>query len=160
MRIGGHEMNYWWVNQDSSYRPEVPDRYLWALAGHHYESRPPAHRILANPSETARLVAGHGLNLLDVAQGDLVFSYADSKIKAIGVAKMHAVPAAEPSEFNVAGTLWGEPVASQGLTTRSGWRVDVSFCFSIFVIISTFTLPKNCFGGTPQNFLLPQSGPI
>ena len=49
--------------------------------------------------------------------GDLVFSFCDTFIKAIGIVKQPAATAAKPPEFGNAGENWDQ----------EGWRVDVEF---------------------------------
>ena len=51
----------------------------------------------------------------EVAPGDLVFSYADTLIKAIGIGISSCYDCPKPPEFGTAGKVWG----------RAGWRVDV-----------------------------------
>lgn len=53
----------------------------------------------------------------EIAPGDVIFSYADATIKAIGIANSHAYDAPKPVEFAEAGAYWD----------RIGWRVDVGF---------------------------------
>ena len=91
---------FWWVNQKQTYRHEVPGGYLWS----------PKHKSngSANPFYDF---------MREVAPGDVVFSYADGAIKAIGIAASHAYEAPKPIEFASAGAYWD----------KIGWRVDVSF---------------------------------
>lgn len=53
----------------------------------------------------------------EVAPGDAVFSFADTWIKAIGIAISHAYEAPKPLEFGQAGAYWD----------LIGWRIDVRF---------------------------------
>ena len=53
----------------------------------------------------------------EVAPGDVVFSFADTQIKAIGIAGSNAYEAPKPLEFGQAGAYWD----------KIGWRVDVRF---------------------------------
>ncbi|MDQ2945213.1 MAG: HNH endonuclease, partial [Acidobacteriota bacterium] len=53
----------------------------------------------------------------EVTPGDVVFSFADTLIKAIGIAVSHAYEAPKPLEFGQAGAYWD----------MIGWRVDVRF---------------------------------
>jgi hypothetical protein len=53
----------------------------------------------------------------EVAPGDVVFSFADTYIKAIGIAASHAYEAPKPREFGQTGAYWD----------NIGWRVDVRF---------------------------------
>src|SRR5262249_15395999 len=53
----------------------------------------------------------------EVAPGDLVFSFCDTRIRAIGIARSVAYEAPKPDEFGGAGRNWD----------AIGWRVDVKF---------------------------------
>lgn len=53
----------------------------------------------------------------EVSPGDIIFSFADTKIPAIGVAASHAYEAPKPLEFGQVGAYW----------ETIGWRVDVRF---------------------------------
>jgi hypothetical protein len=53
----------------------------------------------------------------EVAPRDVVFSFADAHIKAIGIVGSHAYEAPKPLEFGAAGAYWD----------LIGWRVDVRF---------------------------------
>jgi hypothetical protein len=92
-------MRYWWVNQNQTHRHEVRGEYLWSPKRKTNGTR--------NPYEFVR----------EVAPGDLVFSFADTRIGAFGSAGSHAYEAPKPSEFGSAGRKWDD----------IGWRVDVQF---------------------------------
>lgn len=53
----------------------------------------------------------------EVAPGDVIFSFADTFIKAIGIATSHAEEAPKPHEFGSTGMYWED----------IGWRVAVAF---------------------------------
>lgn len=53
----------------------------------------------------------------EVAPGDVVFSFSDTWIKAIGIAVSHAYEAPKPREFGQTGAYWD----------NIGWRVEVRF---------------------------------
>jgi hypothetical protein len=53
----------------------------------------------------------------EVAPGDLVFSFADAWIRALGLVQSHAYEAPKPVEFGSAGRNWED----------IGWRVEVDF---------------------------------
>jgi hypothetical protein len=57
--------------------------------------------------------------MLDVRPGDIVFSFAGSLIKAIGVATSSGYSSTKPKAFGTAGDYWAE----------DGWKVDVEFTF-------------------------------
>jgi putative restriction endonuclease len=93
-------MRYWWVNQKQTYRHEVPGGYMWS------------------PKRKAN---GHANPFYDfmreAAPEDVVFSFADAMIKAIGIVASYAYEAPKPLEFGQAGAYWD----------LIGWRVDVAF---------------------------------
>lgn len=93
-------MRYWWVNQNQTYRHEVPGGYLWSPKRTSNGRRNPFYEFMR-----------------EVAPGDLVFSFCDTKIRAVGVARSNAYEAPKPVEFGSAGRNW----------SRIGWRVEVSF---------------------------------
>jgi putative restriction endonuclease len=93
-------MRYWWVNQNQTYQHEVPGNYLWSPKKKANGDRNPFYDFMR-----------------EVAPGDLVFSFADTYIKAIGFARSHAYEAPKPLEFGQAGAYWD----------TIGWRVDVGF---------------------------------
>lgn len=93
-------MKYWWVNQNETYAHEVGGGYLWS----------PKKR-----SDGAINVFYE--NMLSVQPGDIVFSFAGTMIKAIGVAISTAYTSEKPKVFGSTGENW----------SKDGWRVDVEF---------------------------------
>jgi putative restriction endonuclease len=93
-------MRYWWVNQNQTYQHEVRGGYLWSPKVKANLGRNPYYDFMR-----------------EVAPGDIVFSFANTRIAAIGHATSHAYEAPKPIEFGNAGAYWD----------RIGWRVDVSF---------------------------------
>ena len=93
-------MKYWWVNQNITYKHEVGNNYLWS------------------PKTKAN---GHGNrfydNMTEVRAGDIVYSFCDTKIKAVGVATGTAKTSPIPEEFISADTTWAD----------EGWFVPVKF---------------------------------
>jgi hypothetical protein len=92
-------MRYWWVNQNQTYKFEVPAGFLW--------------------SPKTRADGGRNyfyMTMEEVRPGDLVFSYCDTYIKAIGVVQRPAVTAPKP-DFRTAGSNWSD----------EGWYVEVEF---------------------------------
>ena len=92
-------MQYWWVNQNQTYKAEVHGGFLWS---------PKANK-------------GGGKNqfynnMLRIRSGDVVFSFSDTKIKAIGVVIGEAKSTERP-EFGSVGKQW----------TNDGWLVGVDF---------------------------------
>lgn len=92
-------MRFWWVNQNQTYKYEVPGGFLW--------------------SPKTRSDGGQNYfykTMTEVKPGDLVFSFCDTYIKAIGVVQRQAVTAPKP-DFRNAGSNW----------SKEGWYVEVEF---------------------------------
>src|SRR5216110_3004664 len=62
-------MRYWWVNQNQTYRAEVRGSFMWSPKRNANGARNQFYE-----------------NMRDVSPGDIVFSFFDTRIKAIGVA--------------------------------------------------------------------------
>ena len=93
-------MRYWWVNQNQTYRHEVRGGYLWS------------------PKRKTNLAANPFYDFMrEVAPSDVVFSFSDTLIRAIGIAASHAYEAPKPLEFGQAGAYWD----------KIGWRLDMRF---------------------------------
>jgi hypothetical protein len=93
-------VRYWWVNQNQTYRHEVGGGYLWSPKRKANQAQNPFYDFMR-----------------EVAPGDVVFSFADTVIRAIGIAASHAYEAPKPLEFGQAGAYWD----------NIGWRLDVRF---------------------------------
>src|SRR5262245_40078343 len=91
-------MAFWWVNQNQTYREEAAGGYLWSPKQNTNGARNQFY-------ENMRLVR----------PGDLIFSYRDTKVVAVSVARANAYSARKPTEFGTAGANWA----------NEGWRVDV-----------------------------------
>lgn len=100
-------MRYWWVNQNQTYRHEVPGGYLWSPKRKANGATNPFYEFMR-----------------EVSPGDLIFSFSDVLVKAIGVAKSFAYEAPKPNEFGGVGAYWNQ----------IGWRVDVGFRELLHVI--------------------------
>ena len=92
-------MSSWWVNQNQTYDFEVQGGFLWSPKtnkdggkNHFYD------------------------NMALVTPGNLIFSFCDTKIKAVGVAIGSAKTADKP-DFGAAGENW----------EKEGWLVPVEF---------------------------------
>jgi len=93
-------MRYWWVNQSQTYRHEVRGGYLWSPKRKQNGHTNPFYEYMR-----------------EVSPGDVVFSFADGYIKAIGIIASHGYEAPKPLEFGQVGAYW----------ELIGWRVDVIF---------------------------------
>jgi putative restriction endonuclease len=92
-------MRYWWVNQNKTYRTEVPGGFLWSPKTQKNGRRNQFYE-----------------NMREVAIGDVIFSFCDTRIKAIGVAVGIAQSTSKP-DFGTAGAGW----------SKEGWLVPVEF---------------------------------
>ena len=93
-------MNYWWVNQKQTYRHEVSGGYIWSPKRNKVGGSNRAYEAMRT-----------------VVPGDIIFSFADAHIKAIGVVSSFCYEFPKPTEFGNAGLNWGV----------AGWRVDVNY---------------------------------
>jgi hypothetical protein len=93
-------MRYWWVNQNQTYRHEVPGGYLWSPKRKSNGAVNPFYE-----------------SMREVAPGDIVLSFADARIAAIGIARSHCYECPKPLEFGSAGMNWSDV----------GWKVEVRF---------------------------------
>jgi hypothetical protein len=93
-------MRYWWVNQNQTFRQEQDGGYLWSPKRNANGARNPFY-------ETMR----------EVSPGDIVFSFVDTAISAVGVAQSYCWESPKPSEFGNTGQYWEDV----------GWKVRVQF---------------------------------
>jgi hypothetical protein len=93
-------MRYWWVNQNQTYRHEIGGGYLWSPKRKRGNQRNPFYE-----------------SMREVAPGDVIFSFCDTRIAAIGIAQTYCYESPKPSEFGSAGLNW----------SAIGWKVDVRF---------------------------------
>jgi hypothetical protein len=103
-------MRYWWVNQNQTYRAEVRGSFMWS------------------PKQNANGARNQFYeNMREVSPGDVVFSFCDTRIKAIGVVTGGAQTGPKP-DFGAAGANW----------SREGWFVPVDYC-----VLSNQIRPKD-----------------
>jgi hypothetical protein len=93
-------VRYWWVNQNQTFKQEVLGGYLWSPKTKANGARNPFYEFMR-----------------EVSPGDVVFSFCDTEIKAIGIAQSNAYEAPKPLEFGNVGAYWD----------LVGWRVEVRF---------------------------------
>lgn len=106
------KMNFWWVNHKQTYKEETKGGYIWSpktnkngARNHYYE------------------------NMRLVGEGDIIFSYANTKIRQIGVITKSCFDAPKPKEFG-----------NKHIWNKSGYQVNVSW-----VKLETFFTPKEYF---------------
>jgi len=93
-------MRYWWVNQNQTFKQEFEGGYLWSPKRKADGRRNPFYEFMR-----------------EVAVGDVIFSFADTRIPAIGVAQSTAYESPKPPEFGSAGPNW----------SAIGWKVAVRY---------------------------------
>jgi len=93
-------MRYWWVNQNQTFRQELSGGYLWSPKRNANGARNPFYE-----------------SMREVSPGDLIFSFVDTRVHAIGIAKSYCWECPKPVEFGSAGEYW----------ENVGWRVSVAF---------------------------------
>lgn len=92
-------MRYWWVNQKKTYRHEISGGYLWSPKTKSTGARNPFYDFMT-----------------EVKPGDIVFSYYNQAIRAVGKVLGHTQTASKP-DFGLAGANWA----------NEGWYVEVEF---------------------------------
>lgn len=93
-------MRYWWVNQNQTFRQEIEGGYLWSPQRKAGDIRNPFYEYMK-----------------EVSPGDIVFSFSDTRIPAIGVVESFCYESPRPEEFGGAGMNWN----------NIGWRVRVKY---------------------------------
>ncbi len=93
-------MNYWWVNQKQTYRHEIGEGYMWS----------PKFQVNGKTHFSYEYMK-------HVEPGDVIFSYANTAIIAIGIAQTHCYSFPKPIEFGNVGAYWSD----------EGWKVDVEY---------------------------------
>jgi hypothetical protein len=93
-------MQYWWVNQNQTYKHEVFGGYMWSPKTNSDGSRSQFY-----------------INMTLVKPGDVVYSFCDTYIKAVGIVTNSAVSSSRPTEFGNTGKNWND----------DGWFVETDF---------------------------------
>jgi len=93
-------MRYWWVNQKRTYRHEIGNGYMWSPKKQKNGSSHFSYDYMKH-----------------IKPGDIIFSYANAQIIAVGIAKTHCYSFPKPSEFGKVGDYWSD----------EGWKVDVHY---------------------------------
>jgi len=82
-------MRHWWVNQSQTFRHELAGGYLWSPKRKANGARNPFYE-----------------SMREVSPGDVVFSFVDTHIVAIGIAQSYCWESPKPAEFGAAGQNW------------------------------------------------------
>lgn len=93
-------MRYWWVNQNQTFKHEIQGGYIWSPKKNKNNARNPFYE-----------------NMREVSPGDLIFSFKDAHIQAIGIAQTYCHESPKPLEFGTTGTYW----------QNIGWKVNVQY---------------------------------
>jgi hypothetical protein len=93
-------VRYWWVNQNQTARQEIQGGYLWSPKRNANGARNPFYE-----------------SIREVSPGDIVFSFVDTRVAAIGVAQSYCWESPKPQEFGSTGANW----------ENIGWKVRVKF---------------------------------
>jgi hypothetical protein len=91
-------VRYWWVNQNQTFRQEIDGGYLWSPKRNKNGHRNPFYEFMR-----------------EVSPGDIVFSFCDTRIAALGIVSGYCRESPKPEEFGTAGMNW----------SQIGWRVSV-----------------------------------
>lgn len=92
-------MNYWLVNQNRTFDQEFQGSYIWS------------------PKRTTRARNPFYEFMREVVPGDIIFSYRETHIVALGIARSYCYESPKPVEFGQDGDAW----------ENIGWKVDVQF---------------------------------
>lgn len=93
-------MRYWWVNQNQTFDHELRGGYLWSPKRKVNNQRNPFYEFMR-----------------EVSPGDLIFSFRNSLIPALGIAQSYCYESPKPLEFGAAGANWN----------NIGWKVEVKY---------------------------------
>jgi putative restriction endonuclease len=86
-------IKYWWANHNQTFAQERGEGYLWS------------------PKRESNGARSQFYDNMHVARaGDMVVSFADRRIKAIGQVAREAVTAPKPTTFGETGANWAESV--------------------------------------------------
>jgi putative restriction endonuclease len=92
--------SFWWVNQNQTYKAEVGGGYMWS------------------PKVNKDGGQNHFYKNMTICKsGDIVFSFADTLIKTVGIISAPARTSDRPAEFGKAGEAWD----------IEGWLVQVEY---------------------------------
>jgi len=93
-------MRYWWVNHSQTFKEELEGQYIWS------------------PKTKSGGYANEGYrNLTLVSTGEVIFSFAKTKIQAIGIIAERYIDADKPEEFGTKGGQWDK----DGYLVKVNW---------------------------------------
>jgi len=79
-------VRFWWVNQNQTFAAEVDGGYLWSPK----RSKGGRYNLFYE-------------NMREVSPGDLIFSFADTFIRAVGIASSHCRECPRPQNLKTSG---------------------------------------------------------
>jgi len=94
-------LRYWWVNHGQTFQQELAGGYLWS----------PKKKKSSAKNESAN-------NMTRLVPGDVVYSFVDAAIRAVGVVLGRAYEAPKPAEIGTVGVQRSK---------AQGWQVSVRF---------------------------------
>lgn len=97
-----NNVNFWWVNHKQTYKDELAGGYIWS----------PKINKDGSINQTY-------LNLPKTNVNDIIFSFANGEIKAVGVIKAKCYQSDRPSSFRKVGEQWD----------KDGWQVPVDWVY-------------------------------
>ena len=93
-------MSYWWVNHKQTHTNEIEGGYIWSPKKNSNGARNQTY-----------------INLTLTKPGEIIFSYAGGKIKAVGVVASSYRDQPKPSDFGKSGDSW----------SNEGWAVPIDW---------------------------------
>lgn len=93
-------MEFWWVNHKQTFEQELNEGFLWSPKTNSNGGRNQFY-----------------INMTLIREGDIVFSYSEGVIKAIGFVSARGIESTRPNEFDLVGEHWD----------RNGWLVLVDW---------------------------------
>ena len=93
-------VRFWWASQNQTYRQETEGGYLWSPKRNKDGGFNPFYEFMR-----------------EVAPGDIVFSFANTLIKKVGIVESYCFECPKPLEFKKVGLNW----------EKVGWRINVRF---------------------------------
>lgn len=93
-------INYWWVNHKRTHRREIQRGFIWSPKANRDGGRSEAYDSMTK-----------------IRAGDVVISYADTKVRAIGIAKGASTEAPIPDDYKNESDYWD----------AMGWQVPIEW---------------------------------
>lgn len=99
------KMQFWWANQNFTYRREMDGGYLWS-----------PKKSKGNKPGTFKRNPFYD-TMREVCPGDVIFSFANTKISDLGIATRTAVSHPKPPDLEQSGSVWAD----------DGWMIPVQW---------------------------------